>query len=359
MQSAGEDDSAFLQVLASFCVLVLEGRVPEAVRPFFFGATLVALEKQSGGVRPIAVGCTLRRVVGKIGGLMVVDSVAELLSPRQLGCGVRGGAEAAVHAARSFLQNLSTGEVLLKLDFKNAFNSIRRDKMLEAVKDLAPEIYPLVHSTYSTPSSLVWGDHTIQSAEGVQQGDPLGPLLFCLTLHRHCEQLRSPLCLMYLDDITVGGSVKDVLHDLKVIREANVLGLSLNNAKSEIICEDHVTRGRVITALPGAMVVDPQKACLLGAPLGDVACIDACIEKKIQALTTMGTRLQHLSAHDALTLLRHSFAIPKLHYLLRTAPCFLSDRLVEYDSSLRTIVSSVTNTPLSQMEDAWLQATLR
>ena len=54
---------------------------------------------------------------------------------------------------------------------------------------------------------------------------------------------------MYLDDVTVGGTVKDVLRDLEVIREADVLGLTLNNSKSEIICEDHEARGRVITAL--------------------------------------------------------------------------------------------------------------
>ena len=47
--------------------------------------------------------------------------------------------------------------------------------MSEAVHDVAPEIYPLVHSAYSSPSTLLGGDHTIMSAEGVQQGDPLGP----------------------------------------------------------------------------------------------------------------------------------------------------------------------------------------
>ena len=53
-----------------------------------------------------------------------------------------------------------------------------------------------------------------------------------------------------------------------------------------------------------------------------------------------------------------SFAIPKLHYLLRSAPCFLSGKLAEYDSTLRAIISSVTNTPLTQMDEAWLQAML-
>ena len=73
----------------------------------------------------------------------------------------------------------------------------------------------------------------------------------------------------------------------------------------------------------------------------------------------MGARFTHLSAHDALILLRHSFAIPKLRYLLRTAPCFLSNRSEEYDSILRSITScSVTNTPLAQDEAAWIQASL-
>ena len=145
-------------------------------------------------MRPIAVGCTLLRLVAKIAGKLVVGAVAELLSPRQLGYGVNGGVEAAVHASRKYLQNLPSEHAMLKLDFRNAFNSVRRDKVLEAVRDLAPDIYPLVHSSYSTSSSLLWGNKVIQSQEGVQQGYPLGPLLFCLAIHRHCEQLRSPLC---------------------------------------------------------------------------------------------------------------------------------------------------------------------
>ena len=37
---------------------------------------------------------------------------------------------------------------------------------------------------------------------------------------------------MYLDDVTVGGTVEDVLRDLEVIREADVLGLTLNKMPS-------------------------------------------------------------------------------------------------------------------------------
>ena len=33
------------------------------------------------------------------------------------------------------------GKILLKLDFKNAFNCLRHDKMLIAVKDYVPELF--------------------------------------------------------------------------------------------------------------------------------------------------------------------------------------------------------------------------
>ena len=43
-----------------------------------------------------------------------------------------------VHSARILLQNMQPGQILLKLDFHNAFNSIRRDMMLSAVEELSP-----------------------------------------------------------------------------------------------------------------------------------------------------------------------------------------------------------------------------
>ena len=56
------------------------------------------------------------------------------LAPIQLGYGVHGGSEAAVHAARCFLSNMEDHQAVVKLDFADAFNSIRRDCMLGAVE---------------------------------------------------------------------------------------------------------------------------------------------------------------------------------------------------------------------------------
>ena len=87
------------------------------------------------------------------------------------------------------------------------------------------------------------------STEGAQQGHPLGPLLFCLSIHRHCTSLKSAFCVIYLDDVTIGGYLQNNLHDLNVIKEVKVLGLSLNKEKSEIICEDATVR-EVLSFVP-------------------------------------------------------------------------------------------------------------
>lgn len=60
--SAGGGVSHLLRALTA---LVLKGKTAPFACPFSFWASLIALEKTGGGVRPIAVGCTLRRLVAK------------------------------------------------------------------------------------------------------------------------------------------------------------------------------------------------------------------------------------------------------------------------------------------------------
>lgn len=260
-----------------------------------------------------------------------MDEMGDLLAPWQLGYGVRGGSEAAVHAARLYLQSFDTSKALLKLDFRNAFNSIQRDRMLMKVLELAPRLFCFVHSAYSSPSTLFWEDKTIQSAEGVQQGDPLGPLLFCLTIQQLKAQLTSEFQVFYLDDGTLGGSIEDLRHDLQVVEKVGQeIGLQLNEEKTEVICCSQEARESVLSSLPGVLVVENEEATLLGSPIGGVSAISTTLREKVDALKIMGGRLAHLATHDALLLVKHSFALPKLLHCLRTAPCFLLPGLQEY-----------------------------
>ena len=98
--------------------------------------------------------------------------------------------------------------VVAKLDFTNAFNSIRRDSLLEVVVTHIPELLQFCLSSYGQPSNLLYDQHIIASQEGVQQGDPLGPLLFCLTIQPILNSLESNLLLGYLDDIYIGGEMR-------------------------------------------------------------------------------------------------------------------------------------------------------
>ena len=52
----------FLKSLTKLINLIGDGQLPEPLRPFFFGAKLIALIKIDGGLRPIAIGNTLRRL---------------------------------------------------------------------------------------------------------------------------------------------------------------------------------------------------------------------------------------------------------------------------------------------------------
>ena len=126
------------------------------------------------------------------------------------------------------------------------------------------------------------------SSEGVQQGDPLGLLLFCLTIHELTSQLESDLCMFYLDDGTLGGSPEGVFRDLQLVQQgAATLGLSLNHKKSEVISHNPVARETLLTTAPDLSVTNPDCACLLGSPLGDVECISRTIQEKTASLRTM------------------------------------------------------------------------
>ena len=72
---------ALLSALASFLSLVLSGGTPLSIRPYFFGANLFALEKKDGGVRPIAVGCTLRRLAVKVASGKVLEDMQPCWHP--------------------------------------------------------------------------------------------------------------------------------------------------------------------------------------------------------------------------------------------------------------------------------------
>ena len=55
-----------LRLITEGVNLPLQGVVPESIRPFVSGASIMALRKPNGTLRPIAVGETTRRITSKV-----------------------------------------------------------------------------------------------------------------------------------------------------------------------------------------------------------------------------------------------------------------------------------------------------
>ena len=218
---------------------IMRGDVPDYAVKLLFSSNLTALKKKDGGIRPIAVGNVFRRLAAKVGCYAVSRAVSHELLPIQLGVSMKGGAEAAVHAVRTFITNnidSNDHKVIVKLDMMKAFNSVRRDHVLQTCLDRTPEIAKLSFLAYSKPSSVIASGHSITSSTGVQQGDPIGPLLFALAVDQIASGVDSELSVWYLDDATIGGYPESVLSDeQRCITVLKRIGLIVNPKKTEII----------------------------------------------------------------------------------------------------------------------------
>jgi hypothetical protein len=84
------------------------------------------------------------------------NQIQSYLAPHQLGVATKRGCEAATHSVRTFINIPENRDnILLKIDFENAFNSIERDSMLIPIKNNFPLIYPFLYQSYRFPSLLL------------------------------------------------------------------------------------------------------------------------------------------------------------------------------------------------------------
>ena len=222
--------------------------------------------------------------------------------------------------------------------------------MLDAMKNVVAEMFEFVSFAYACPIWLFCGDHTLFSAISslqkvyIQQGDPLDPLLFCITIQPLIQTLCSDFFVFYLDDGTIGVSRDDVLADLQLLEnEAATLGLKLNRSKTELVSSDVGAQNSILSIFSEIKVVPCSQVSLLGTPIGSLELLDSTIEANTKKLQLVGMRLSGLRSQDTLFLLHHSFAIPKVLFILWSAPCFLSNHLEAFDGLLRSLLSSILN----------------
>ena len=113
----------------------------------------------------------------------------------------------------------------------------------------------------------------ISSETGVQQGDPLGPLFFCLVLQKlvatiATDEESSQLLYhkWYMDDGVIAGSEKAVASVITILKELGPhLGLFLNDSKCEVY-----SKGNMNSFPQGMKRSNTPILEVLGAPIGDI-----------------------------------------------------------------------------------------
>jgi hypothetical protein len=200
-------------VNAAFC----KDQLPLPLTELWGACNTVGLTKKLGGLRPISMGDTLRRLTGKAAIRQLREKAAGHLKPYQWGVSTSRGCATIAHTARDYLRR-HPDHVLLKLDISNAFNSQSRGSFLSAVAIHFPELLPLAAQFYRVPTTLyIRGKDatcTILSVSGQQQGDTMGPLLFALGLQPALEAVHAKhkgvIIRAYIDDIHILGPDSDV-----------------------------------------------------------------------------------------------------------------------------------------------------
>ncbi|GKA21523.1 putative reverse transcriptase domain-containing protein, partial [Tanacetum coccineum] len=191
--------------------LFLAGNCPYILGEYIASAPFTPLVKLGGGIRPIVVGTIWRHLVSMVSAIMIGHSLNGYLDGLQFGVRVSIGSEAILYAVNRLIKGYrdDVGLSMLLVDFKNAFNLVDREVMLREARLHCHVVSRWVEFCYSNLARLYYEEHTLWSCQGVQQGDPLGPLLFDLVLHPLICKIRDSFSLSlhawYLDDGTIVG----------------------------------------------------------------------------------------------------------------------------------------------------------
>jgi hypothetical protein len=333
----------FLDTLTRFINLLLSGKVLNSLARYLAGASLSALEKKDGGIRPLACGNLLRRLTSKCVCSVFKDQFRDFLMPHQVGVAVPGGAEIVVHEARRITEIFQSRSKykdfgFLKIDFKNAFNEVSRQAIYDELVENFPQIIPYFNWCYADPTVLFFGDFQVSSEVGVQQGDPLGPCFFSLVLRKLILEIEKKFTprwnRWYLDDGNIGSDFESLSGILNLIDDLGPkLGLYLNRSKCQIYGFQNPPPESIF---PHVEIGKSSDFDTLGAPIGSPDFCSKFVSKKLLQTYNILDLLPKLNnAQIAFTLLRTCCSFGKVVYFLRTIPSNLIENTCkEFDKKI-------------------------
>ena len=176
----------------------------------FVACRLIALDK-CPGVRPIGIGETARRLIGRAIARVLSDDIQAAAGPLQLCAGHQSGCESAVHAMRQVFESSET-EAIILVDVTNAFNSLNQQVALRNIRHLCPPLSKILINTYREDVRLFIDSETLLSQEGTTQGDPLAMAMYAIAVNPLIHRLKQDTTkqIWFADDATAGGKLNNL-----------------------------------------------------------------------------------------------------------------------------------------------------
>ncbi|KAL0216344.1 hypothetical protein P9112_008528 [Eukaryota sp. TZLM1-RC] len=186
LKSVCRQNSFIIKDLCSFLQDVLTMKI---VPPKELSSSrLVALTKPNGKVRPIAIGEAIYRLMSSVIFNRVSTKAKEYFFPFQYGIKTIDGASVAALTSDLFF-NCHENSCIFNLDFKNAFNSVKRDSIWKEIKSNFPELETFFYRFYGNSSDLIFNSFNLDSLSGVKQG-PFRSFLFLSCNSPNFEKIK-------------------------------------------------------------------------------------------------------------------------------------------------------------------------
>ena len=153
------DESDATEFFVVACNLLAQGKVPAEIREALMGARLTALLKPKSGVRGIATGCTVRRLVARTLAKQFMKAFEAECAPFQYALSTRAGPDCVGHMLRA-ASDANPNMTILTVDGVGAYDHVLRSAMLGRLHSMpaARSLLPFVRMTYAQPSSYQWID---------------------------------------------------------------------------------------------------------------------------------------------------------------------------------------------------------
>ena len=328
----------------------------------WISSRLLAISKDDpNSIRPIAIGEVFIRVVDKLIALYILGltDVVSALYPSQCGVGVKGGSEVIAHSISIAYKRIAAVDFecsIISYDTKNAFNTISRKAILDSIMKHCPILAVYYLWLYGESSNLYdgHGNFICQSATGVRQGDPLGPLLFALGIAPILSDLKTQFpdleLFAFLDDIYKVGKTEQCEEAFLVMKQAfGDINLTLNIKKCKHLTKSVQSHAKFVPFLVDdtselsfySIPMVSDGISVLKVPIGTPTFVTAASAELVTGYTRIVEFVDRLDPDDAFTLTKLCVN-PCPNYLARCVePTEWESQLMRFDDIIDSSIAKI------------------